>query len=489
LTYKVNNITIVGGGTSAWLTAAYLSIRGFNITVVDKEVGNPIGVGEATLLGFPSFMEDCGFKFEDWFTNCDATFKVGISYPGWITQDNEVWAPFYVSPLVAENMRMQDAWSHAQHLDINTRGTCMYELSKQNKIEVSLKESYAYHVDAGKLVTYIQDRIMHRCEIIKSDVVNVIRNNNKVEGLRLKDGRLITSDLFIDCTGMKSIINDVEYESLYGRLFCNTALACPVQYVDKQNEMHPYTKAVAVDHGWIWVTPTASRIGTGLVFDKNITSVDSAKDFFVNFWNGRVDKDKIRVLDWTPRYTKTPWVNNVVSIGLSAGFIEPLESTGIALICSQTKQLFDRIADLSYTNDSVNMYNYQFTEAFEGCVDFVSSHYSNTERTEPFWQNVKNNYVKTKNIELKEESIKLGPIYSEHKKSGQFFTGANWTTWLFELGNTVGATKNIDPIHAQIALDNYYNIIEKYRAISGIDHMHEVDRINLYTRTYLNKNQ
>lgn len=480
----MNNITIVGGGTSAWLTAAYLSIRGFDITIIDKEVGNPIGVGEATLLGFPSFMEDCGFVFEDWFRSCDATFKVGIAYPGWVNQNNEVWNPFYVSPLVAENMRMQDAWSHAQHLDINTRSTCMYEVSKQNKIDASLKESYAYHVDAGKLVTYIQDRIMHRCRVIKSDVVNVIRNNNKVEGLQLKDERLITSDLFIDCTGMKSIINDVEYESLYGRLFCNTALACPVQYVDKQNEMHPYTKAVAVDHGWIWITPTASRIGTGLVFDKNITSVDSAKDFFVNFWNGRVDKDKIRVLDWTPRYTKTPWVNNVVSIGLSAGFIEPLESTGIALICSQTRQLFDRIADFSYTNDSVNLYNYQFTEAFEGCVDFVSSHYSYTERTEPFWQNVKNNYAKTKNIELKEEFLKLGPLHSEHKKSGHFFTGANWTTWLLALGNKMGAAKNIDSRHAQTALDDYYNVIEKYRAVSGIDHMQEVDRINLYTRTY-----
>lgn len=489
MNYKVHNITIVGGGTSAWLTAAHLSRRGFNITIIDKEVGTPIGVGEATLLGFSSFMTDCGFEFEDWFVNCDATFKAGILYPDWVTQNNEVWAPFYLSPLVENNMRMQDAWSHTQHLDFKTRGTCMYEVSKQNKIDMSVIDSYAFHVDAGKLVTYIQDRIIHRCNLIKSDVVNVIRNNNKVEGLKLKDGRLIASDLFIDCTGMKSIINDVKYESLYGRLFCNTALACPVQYIDKQNEMHPYTKAVAVDHGWIWITPTASRIGTGLVFDKNITSVDSAKDFFVNFWNGRVDKNKIRVLDWTPQYTKTPWINNVVSIGLSAGFMEPLESTGIALILSQTKQLFDRIADFSYTNDSINLYNYQFTEGFESSVDFVSSHYSNTERTEPFWQNVKNNYVKTKNIKLKEELIKSGPIYSEHKKSGHLFTGANWTTWLIAVGNKMGATKTIDPICAETALDNYYNVVEKYRSVSGIDHMQEVNRIHLYAKTYLNKKE
>jgi hypothetical protein len=82
--------------------------------------------------------------------------------------------------------------------------------------------------------------------------------------------------------------------------------------------------------------------------------------------------------------------------------------------------------------------------------------------------------------------IKSGPIYSEHKKSGHFFTGANWTTWLLALGHNMGATKNIDPIHAQTALDNYYNVIEKYRAVSGIDHVQEVDRINLYTKTYLN---
>jgi tryptophan halogenase len=485
---RVTNITIVGGGTSAWLTAAFLSARGLNVTVIDKEIGTPIGVGEATLLGFASFMNDCGFEFEDWFTHCDTTFKAGISYPDWVTKDNEVWAPFNLSPLIDDSIRMQDAWSHAQNLDFKTRGTCMYEVSKQNKIDTSVMETYAFHVDAGKLVTYIQDRIKHRCNLINSDVVSVIRNKNKVEGVKLKDGRLISSDLFIDCTGMNSIINDVEYQSLYGRLFCNTALAHPVQYIDKQNEMHPYTKAVAVDHGWIWITPTASRIGSGLVFDKNITSVDIAKDFFVNFWDGRIDKDKIRVLDWTPQYTKTPWVGNVVSIGLSAGFIEPLESTGIALIISQARQLHDRIADFYYTDDSISLYNHQFTEGFESSVDFVSSHYSNTERTEPFWQNVKNNYVKTSTLQLKQDLLKSGPLYSEHKKSGHLFTGANWTTWLVALGNKIGSTTNINPEHAQTALNNYYNVVEKYREISGVDHMQEVNRIQLYARTYLNNN-
>lgn len=487
MNYKVKDITIIGGGSSAWLTAAYLSRHNFNVTIIDKEVGTPIGVGEATLLGFASFMNDCGFEFDDWFTNCDATFKAGILYPDWITKNNEVWAPFYLSPLVDGNIRMQDAWSHTQHLDFNTRGTCMYDVSKKNKIDTSVIDSYAFHVDAGKLVTYIQDKILHRCTLINSDVTDVIRdNNNQVQGVKLKDQRLITSDLFIDCTGMRSIINNVEYESLEGRLFCNTALACPVQYIDKKTEMHPYTKAIAVDHGWAWVTPTASRIGSGLVFDKNITSVDEAKDYFVNFWNNRILKENIRVLDWTPRYTKTPWNNNVVSIGLSAGFIEPLESTGLALIILQARQLIDRIADFSYSDDSINLYNYQFTESFESSIDFVSSHYSNTNRTEPFWQNVKANYVKSKNIKLKEDLLKLGPLNSEHRKSGHLFTGANWNTWLIALGNQMGESKFVDPAHAQLALDNYYSVVEEYREKSSVDHIHEVNRINLIARTYLN---
>tara|TARA_B110000285_G_scaffold233696_1_gene308296 strand:- start:34 stop:1518 length:1485 start_codon:yes stop_codon:yes gene_type:complete len=486
---EVKKITIIGGGTSAWLSAAYLTSKGFYVTVIDKEIGNSVGVGEATILGFGEFMSDCGFEFNDWFINCDATFKAGILYPNWIEEGNEIWHPFYLSPNIENNIRLHDAWTHNQELDFKTRGLSLYDVSKKNKIDTTIINSYAFHIDAGKLVKYIQERLAKQCSYIQSEVTDVIKDNlGNVQSLKLRNNNTVYADLFIDCTGFSSVINkDNKFENLYGRLFCNTAIAGRVEYTDKQKEMRPYTKADAVEHGWVWTTPIASRIGSGLVFDRNITSVDEAKNFFVKYWDNRVSVQDLRVLDWTPRYTKTPWVGNVVSIGLSAGFIEPLESTGIALIQSQVRNLVDRISDFSYTTTSINLYNSQFEESFENTVDFVSLHYSKTKRTEPFWQNVIANYEKSDGIKIKEKMLQSGPLYTEQRKSSHIFSGANWTTWLVQMGYEIGYSNIVSKQIALDALERYNTAVEQYRHTWSIDHSQEVDRMRVYSDNYLKR--
>lgn len=486
----VKNIVIVGGGSAAWLTAAHLTTKNFNISVIDKEIGQPVGVGEATILGFSQFMDECGFEFNDWFINCDATFKAGIRYPNWIDNGNDIWHPFYLSPKIYNDISQHDAWSHHQSLDFKSIGLSLYDISvNYNKIDTGIIDSYAFHLDAGKLVQYIQDRIRNKCNFIQSEVVDVVYNDKNIEFLKLKNNQVVYADLFIDCTGFRSLINkNNKFENLYGRLFCNTAIAGRVEYLDKKTEMHPYTKAEAVEHGWVWTTPIQSRIGSGLVFDKNITSIDEAKEFFVNYWNNRVSIDDLRVLDWEPRYTKTPWNNNVVSIGLSAGFIEPLESTGLALIISQATLLTKNISDNVYSDMSVSLYNTQFTENFESSLDFVSLHYSKTNRTEKFWQSVKENYVKSDYIKLKESIVASeGPLNSSHAKAAQIFSGANWTTWLAQMDYNIAKSSNLSSNDAQIALEKYYNSVESYRYTWSIDHSQEVERIRVYADNYLKR--
>lgn len=487
----VKNIVIIGGGSAAWLTAAHLSSKNFNVTVIDKEIGESVGVGEATILGFSQFMNDCGFDFNDWFINCDATFKAGIYYPNWIRENNNVWHPFYLSPNVAENIKQQDAWSHCQDLEFKKFGLSLYDISvNHNKIDTSIIDSYAFHVDAGKLVTYIQSRISNRCKFIRSEVIeSVYDQQGNVEFLKLNNDQIVYGDLFIDCTGFRSIINkNNNFKDVYGRLFCNTAIAGRVEYIDKEKEMHPYTKAEAVDHGWVWTTPVQSRMGSGLVFDRNITDVEEAKDFFVRYWDNRITKDQLRVLDWSPKYTQTPWRNNIISIGLSAGFIEPLESTGLALIISQATMLANFISDNTYSNTSIEIYNNQFTENFESSLDFVSSHYSYTEKTGKFWENVKKKYVASKYIKLKKELLgSVGPLGSTNKKSSQIFSGANWTTWLIQLGCPVRPSFSVDEKVAIDSIQKYYNAVETYRHTWSVPHAQEVERIRVYADNYLKR--
>ena len=119
----VNNIVILGGGTSAWLSAAYLS-RNFpyyNITVVDKEIGTPVGVGEGTLMNFKPFMSQCGFDHNEWIPEIDATFKSGILFPGWVRKDNVVWHPFLMNPVLDNTMSLHAAWSKNQEYDFKKK--------------------------------------------------------------------------------------------------------------------------------------------------------------------------------------------------------------------------------------------------------------------------------------------------------------------------------------------------------------------------------
>ena len=156
----INKIVILGGGTSAWLTAAYITnnIPDIRLTVIDKEVGTPVGVGEGTLLNFGPFMQSCGFDVDEWFPKLDATYKAGILFPNWKSKDIEIWHPFKMNIQVTSEFSLFDLWSTQQDLDFKNFGLPMYDTSiTHNKID--LNENYGYHVDCSKLVQFIKEKL------------------------------------------------------------------------------------------------------------------------------------------------------------------------------------------------------------------------------------------------------------------------------------------------------------------------------------------
>lgn len=485
----INKIVILGGGTSAWLAASYLShnLPFYNITVVDKEVGTPVGVGEGTLMNFTDFMTGCGFDYKEWFPECDASLKAGVLFPNWVRKGHEIWHPFSMNPTLDNGATLHNNWTSCQHLDFKTHGLELYDISiNHNKIDPAKK--YAYHVDANKLVTFIQKKLEHRVSVIRSEMVDLTRDEfNNVSSLILKDGQVVTADLFIDCTGFRGLLNfNPDRNELSDRLICDTAIAGHVQYEDKEKEQRPYVICDAVDHGWIWTIPVKSRMGSGLVFNRSITSVDEAKEYLANYWGGRIDKDKLRIIDWTPFYNNNPWHENVVAVGLSAGFLEPLESTGIALIMEGIYQLTHRIRDLNYTDNDCDIYNAKMKSFFEESINFVSMHYSYTERTEPFWQKVKEQIKVTDEQKFYVDQLNTG--WKPTPKTGKdtnFFTGDNWTTWLVQMGYDV-APRNLE--NSEYFVERWYDNEEKYRHVSGVAHSEYVDRINTLYEKYSKKN-
>lgn len=479
---QINKIVIVGGGTAGWLSAAYLSanLHNVDITIIDKRKGTPVGVGEGTLTNFEPFLADCGFEKGDWFNVTDATYKSGILFPNWNNQGHEVWHPFFKSFRNAiPNVSVHDLWTQNQHLDFKRFALSFYECSiDDNVVDFDNLDFYAYHVDCNKLVEFIQQRIKHRVTYIPQDVVDIEKDNGKVVKLTLKDEQVIEADLFVDCTGFAGILHDgKEKVDVTGRLFCNTAVAGHVPYKDKESELNPYVISEAVDHGWVWNIPVRTRIGSGLVFDRNITDIDTAKEYFCNYWDNRISPDDLKVIDWTPYYYKEQWLDNVVSVGLSAGFIEPLESTGVSLMMASIAKLCDCISDQTYNQDSKDMFNLQMRIWFEDCIDFVSMHYSGSTRDTEFWKNVRENWTPSVKYNYYKE-ILANPDYiiPFNGKHHDIFGGSNWSTWMIQMGHTVAERDTgVDKEQSAEILNEVYLTQEKPRSQFGRKHCDEFE--------------
>ena len=463
---EVNSIAIVGGGTSAWLTAAMVThcLPHMTVWLIDKEVGTPVGVGEGTLLSFDKIMQRCGFEVKDWFFEIDATYKAGILFPGWGNKDdNVVWHPFLFPELNDQRMTLLDVWSNVQELDFKKYGMALYELSVyKDMVDLNSSNGYAFHIDASKLVAFLQKQLESRLrlDIIKSEVVDIFRNDdNTIDRLELKNGQHIKADLYVDCTGFKGLLNNKpDRVDLEGRLFCDTALATHVPYIDREEELHPFVISEQVEHGWVWNIPVQSRIGSGLVFSRKMTDIEEAKEFFVNYWDNRITKDQLKVIDWTPYYNKNIWHDNIVSIGLSAGFIEPLESTGVALIIAGIEQLVFALESRYYIDATVDYYNRLMANYFEDSIDFINMHYSVADRPEKFWQWVKETIVVSERQKFYERQMLRTDELLPVKGMGYMFCATNWIIWLIQLGFPLNAScQDMPKEQALEMIRNYYD--------------------------------
>jgi len=480
---EINNIAIVGGGSSAWITAALLShdLPFLNITIIDKEIGTPVGVGEGTLLSFDKIMSRCGFEIDEWFFEIDAAAKAGILFPGWGKDEQDVWHPF-LFPQTSTTSTF-NAWAKHQDYNFNEYAQAYYDVSiKHNAVNNTELSGYAFHIDAGKLVKFIQKKLIDRSNIrsIQSEVINVIRNpkTHNIEKLILKNGTEISTDLYVDCTGFNAILNHKPNKvTLEGRLFCDTAIAAHVPYNNIKEEFRPYVRSEQVEHGWVWDIPVQSRIGSGLVFNRSITDIEEAKEYFIKYWDNRITKDDLKVIDWTPFYNTNMWHENVVSIGLSGGFIEPLESTGIAMIIVGVEQLAFAIAARFYTQASIDYYNNLMANYYEDAVDFVSMHYALPTKESKFWNWVKETFIKSERQEFYESQMLKTTGDLPITGSGYMFCGSNWICWLIQMGYKINPSNDgvTDQASLDVLLRNKKN--EKQRVAASLPHLDYIESL------------
>lgn len=413
---QIKRIVIVGGGTAGWLSANYLNRflnsganadKQVNITLIESPDVGTIGVGESTVPTLRTTMAYLGLDEQEWMTKCNATFKFGIKFVDWIASSdigasNSYWHPFERPPSV-KGFDLAYYWLKRRRLG-NTEplaNACVVtptlsDMGKSPKLiddrSYTSTYRYAYHLDATLLAAYLTEVAVEAGVTRLTDrVIDVILDERGyVSHLKTKEHDDIFGDLFIDCSGFRGlIINQALKEpfiSFSDSLFCDSAIAMPMPTDPENKEINPFTTATALSSGWAWDVPLFGRKGVGYVYSSHFISRDSAESEFRRFLGTRVRDVQAKHIKFRVGRLRNCWVKNCVAIGLSSGFIEPLEATGIYLIEIALKLLVEHFPDKQFEPEIIARYNRVMAGVYEDIRDFIVLHYCTTDREDtPFW--------------------------------------------------------------------------------------------------------
>jgi len=411
---RLNNIVIVGGGTAGWMTACavsrYLGRTVCKIVLIESEEIGPIGVGEATIPPITKFINSLGISNADMINATGATFKLGIKFNGWARDGDSYLHPFgsFGGPVdgvrfenlflrLAGQRRCREIWRYAPCAVAATEGRFGPDLEDAPSENANLP--YAFHFDAKRFAGLLRAKAeangVTRIEgrIVGAETTAGI---DRIEAVRFSDGRRLDGNLFIDCSGAQSLLIGqqlgVEFLDWGSHLPCDRAVVAPTAAADSPAL---FTQSTAHDAGWQWRIPLQHRHGNGYVYSSNFSTDVDAEDAFTQRLGSKYLVEPTKISFRTGRRSQF-WRSNVVAIGLSAGFLEPLESTSIHLTQLGISKLLELWPDRDFVPSLSMEYNRQMTRAFESARDFIILHYkANSRQGIPLWDHMRETDVPT----------------------------------------------------------------------------------------------
>jgi tryptophan halogenase len=400
----LNSILIVGGGTAGWLAANHLGKKFKNsvtkITLIESPNIPTIGVGEGTVPMMRQTLSYFGIDEGVFFQECDAAFKQGIRFDNWMkSKTNQPHSYYHPFDYFADDERFIKYWLNtsrnntlAEFVGIQSHLCEMNKAPKKvTQPQFESVSSYAYHLDAGKFSELLKknaieqfdvDFIFAEMQSIESDTDDNIRKITTDQGE-------FKADLFIDCTGFSSLLLGeqlkVKYVDKSNILFVNKALA--VQVPHSESSISPYTRSTAQSAGWIWDIPLFSRRGVGHVYSSSHSSSDEAYKALESYVGKNLDQFSVRSLDMKIGYREKAWYKNCVALGLSQGFVEPLEATGLLIFDVTAKMLADILPNSTSAFSACALQlNAVVTNMWLRVIDFIKLHYCISDRTDSeFW--------------------------------------------------------------------------------------------------------
>jgi tryptophan halogenase len=404
-------VVIVGGGTAGWMSAAgirrQLRTEDYAVTLIESDEIGTVGVGEATLPHIKLFNDMLGVDEAQFMRETRATFKLGIQFCNWNQPGDSYIHPFGAFGEPWGGVEFQHHFFRAVQAgrqsfslqdysySVVAARSNAFEFPNEDRKSIRSTYSYAYHFDAGLYAAFLRswaiERGVHRIEGQVCDVSRHPTTGDLTE-LTLKSGERIAGDLFIDCSGFRSLllgkIMAVAWQDWTHWLPCDRALAVPCKRI---GALTPYTRATARRAGWTWRIPLQHRTGNGYVFSSQFINDGEARDALLAVLDGAAQGEP-RLLRFSPGRRDRAWQGNCVAIGLASGFLEPLESTAIYLIQAAVIDLLRLMPRPGSSADPrlAAEFNRLNDMQYERVRDFLVLHYTSNSRIgEPLWDYVR----------------------------------------------------------------------------------------------------
>jgi tryptophan halogenase len=412
---RIRKVVIVGGGTAGWMSAALLKrVLGepIDIELVESEEIGIVGVGEATIPPIQHVNAVLGLDEAEFLRETRSTIKLAIRFENWRVQGERYYHTFGAPGRSQAFCHFHHFWTRAQQAghesnlwdyDLNYLCSEAGKFAKLQAKDPIWEMPYAYHFDASLygqyLRKYSEQRGVKRTEGLVEQV-DIDPENGHVKSLVLRGGQVVEGDFFIDCSGIRGLLIHQKlgtgYEDWSHWLPCDRAMAVPSERFE---DTLPFTRSIAHSAGWQWRIPLQHRNGNGLVYSSNHYSDDQAADILMNNLESKAIGDP-RIIRFRTGRTRKQWHRNVVAVGLSSGFLEPLESTSIYLIQSAIVRLLHLFPHAGVTRELREEYNRRSQREYELIRDFIIMHYYLNEREDSqFWRDTRNMDVPDRLIE------------------------------------------------------------------------------------------
>ena len=452
----MKNIVILGGGTAGWMTANLLQKkwrqRGIQISVVESPDIGIIGVGEGSTPLLKEFFDSLEISESEWMPQCNATYKNGISFNDWSTVPGyeSYFHPFpcsldfatfgFLYKYTELRRKGADVLAHPNRFSLMA-GLTERKLAPLPAENFPFHFQYGYHFDSVLIGKFLREKAKESgVSHIEATVEKVEQESDgSIKSLLLNTGQILSGDFFVDCSGFASILLQktlkVPFVSFAENLFNDSAVAIPT---DIETEIPAETLSTALSNGWAWKIPLTNRFGNGYVFSSKYCSPDEAETELRSHLNILESDVEARHLKMKVGRVQETWAKNCVAVGLSQGFIEPLEATALQFVYSTIEQFSQALEEGNFSGENRDEFNARMNANFEGVRDYIVLHYKTNSRSDSqYWIDNRENQKISDNLRAMIEcwyAIEDTQEALTRLNIGSYYSQRSWTCLLAGVG-------------------------------------------------------